>query len=53
MTLLIYAAALHGGSLPAFRRPRFFHIFCILAFVAVLVTYFGVNLFLGGMHSYS
>ena len=53
VTVLIYAAALHGGSLPAFRRPRFFHIFCILAFLAVLVTYFGVNLFLGGMHSYS
>ena len=53
VTMLIYAAALHGGSLAAFRRPRFFHIFCILAFLAVLVTYFGVNLFLGGMHSYS
>ena len=53
VTVLIYAAALHGGSLPAFRRPRFFHIFSILAFLAVLVTYFGVNLFLGGMHSYS
>ena len=53
VTVLIYAAALHGGSLEAFRRPRFFHVFCILAFLAVLVTYFGVNLFLGGMHSYS
>ena len=53
VTVLIYAAALHGGSLAAFRRPRFFHVFCILAFLAVLVTYFGVNLFLGGMHSYS
>ena len=52
-TLLIYAVALHGSSLPPFRRPRFFHVFCILAFVAVLVTYFGVNLFLGGMHSYA
>jgi len=52
-TLLIYAFALHGGSPTLFRRPRFFHVFCILAFVAVLVTYFGVNLFLGGMHSYA
>ncbi|MBR6932232.1 MAG: cytochrome c biogenesis protein CcsA [Bacteroidales bacterium] len=53
ITMLIYAAALHGGSLKAFRRPRFFHAFCILAFLAVLITYFGVNLFLGGMHSYA
>lgn len=53
VTLLIYAFALHGGALPCFRKPRFFHIYCILAFLAVLMTYFGVNLFLGGMHSYA
>lgn len=53
VTVLIYAVSLHGSLLPAFRRARFFHIFSILAFLAVLVTYFGVNLFLGGMHSYS
>ena len=52
-TLLIYAFALHGASSAVFRRPRFFHVFCILAFVAVLITYFGVNLFLGGLHSYA
>ena len=52
-TLLIYAFALHGASSAVFRRPRFFHVFCLLAFVAVLVTYFGVNLFLGGLHSYA
>ena len=53
ITLLVYSFALHGGSLKAFRRPRFFHIYSILAFLAVLVTYFGVNLLLGGMHSYA
>ena len=53
ITLLIYSVALHGGSLGLFRRPRAFHVFCILAFLAVLVTYFGVNLLLGGMHSYA
>jgi ABC-type transport system involved in cytochrome c biogenesis permease subunit len=52
-TLLIYAFALHGGSLRAADHPRRFHLFCILAFLAVLVTYFGVNLFLGGVHSYA
>ena len=30
-----------------------FHLFCILAFLSVLVTYFGVNMLLGGMHSYA
>ena len=53
ITLLIYAAALHGGLLPPLRRPKVFHAYCILAFLAVLVTYFGVNLILGGMHAYA
>jgi len=52
-TLLIYSFALHGESLRAAGHPRRFHLFCILAFLAVLVTYFGVNLFLGGVHSYA
>lgn len=53
ITLLVYVAALHSGSLPAFRKPRFFHIYCVAAFLCVLITYFGVNLILGGMHSYA
>ena len=52
-TLLIYSFALHGDALRAQDHPRRFHLFCILAFVAVLITYFGVNLFLGGVHSYA
>ena len=53
ITLLVYAAALHGDSLPCFRRPLFFHLFCAAAFLTVLITYFGVNFLLGGMHSYA
>lgn len=53
ITILIYSAALHSDSLKAFRRPAFFHVYCIVAFLSVLVTYFGVNLLLGGMHSYA
>lgn len=53
ITLLIYALPLHAASFPWFRRPKFFHTYLILAFLSVLVTYFGVNFFLGGMHSYA
>lgn len=53
ITMLVYASALHCSSLGWFRRPMFFHIFCIGAFVTVLITYFGVNFLLGGMHSYA
>ena len=53
ITMLVYSAALHSGSIKAMRRPMFFHIYCILAFLTVLITYFGVNFILGGMHSYA
>lgn len=53
ITLLVYAFALHGRSLKAFRRPVFFHWYCVVAFICVIVTYFGVNFFLGGLHSYA
>ena len=53
ITLLVYSVALHGTAVGLFRKPKVFHTFCILAFLAVLVTYFGVNLLLGGMHSYA
>lgn len=53
ITMLVYASALHSQSLGWFRRPIFFHRFCIVAFLTVIVTYFGVNFLLGGMHSYA
>lgn len=53
ITMLVYSATLHSGSIKAMRRPMFFHIYCIVAFLAVLMTYFGVNFILGGMHSYA
>jgi len=53
VTLLIYSATVHSGSIKVFRNPKFFHIFCIIAFLSVLITYFGVNMLLGGMHSYA
>jgi len=53
ITMLVYSAALHASSLPKFRNPIFFHTFMIVAFLTVLITYFGVNFLLGGMHSYA
>ena len=32
---------------------RFYHIYMVCAFLAVIITYFGVNYLLGGMHSYA
>jgi ABC-type transport system involved in cytochrome c biogenesis permease subunit len=53
ITLMLYALPLHRRVLPAFGSPSFCQGFLALAFLAVLATYFGVNLLLGGMHSYA
>lgn len=52
ITLLIYAAPLHENIWKSFQKPVFFHLYGILAFLSVLITYFGVNLLLGGVHAY-
>ena len=52
ITLLVYAAPLHERVWKSFQKPVFFHIYGILAFLSVLITYFGVNLLLGGVHAY-
>lgn len=53
ITLLIYAAPLHGSIWKSFQKPRFFQIYSIFAFLSVVITYFGVNLILGGVHAYN
>ena len=53
ITFLLYALPFHARSLRRFRRSVFFHVYMIAAFLAVLMTYFGVNYVLGGMHSYA
>jgi len=53
ITLLVYSVPLHSRSLPWFNSIRNYRIYSILAFVCLLMTYFGVNFLLGGMHSYA
>lgn len=51
ITLIVYVLPLHP-SLGINRRARSFHLYCALAFLSVVITYFGVNFFLGGVHAY-
>lgn len=53
VTLLVCSMGFHSRSLRFISKPIAFHIFCIVAFLAVLFTFFGVNLLLGGLHSYA
>lgn len=53
VTLLVCSMGFHSHSLRFISKPVAFHIFCIVAFLAVLFTFFGVNWLLGGLHSYA
>ena len=53
VAFMAYGAAFHPRSLPWLRRPWAFHLYMVAAFLTVLMTYFGVNYLLGGMHSYA
>lgn len=52
ITLIVCSFTLHSRSLSLMAKPLFFHLFCIVVFLAMLFTYFGVNYMLGGFHSY-
>ena len=53
ITLLVYSVPLHTESLPWFRSTRNYRIYSLVALACLLMTYFGVNFLLGGMHSYA
>ena len=50
ITLIVYLYPLSATD----RKPHSaaFHIYCLVALLSVAVTYFGVNLLMGGMHAY-
>ena len=53
---MIYAVPAHKSFSNQHYKHRaffFYHLYMVLAFLAILMTYFGVNYFLGGMHSYA
>lgn len=52
ITMLVYAIPLHKESLPIFANQKKFHLYCLIAFITVLMTFLGVSFLLGGLHSY-
>jgi len=52
ITLLVYAAVTHVHLLKSRHANLWFNLLSVLAFATVLMTFFGVNFLLSGMHSY-
>lgn len=52
ITLLVYAPAVQCHFFTRFEQQTFYHIYMLSIFSFVLMTYFGVNVLFGGLHSY-
>ncbi len=52
ITVIVYAIVIHLRLVKKWDNLWLFNLSSILAFASVLMTYFGVNYFLSGMHSY-
>ena len=53
ISIIIYAFVLHMRLIPALRGRWFFNLMTIVAFSSIMMTYFGVNFYLTGLHSYA
>ena len=53
ISIMVYAFVIHARLVPGFRGLFAFNFMSVLAFAAILMTYFGVNFHLTGMHSYA
>ena len=53
VTIILYSFTLHLTLIPSIRTSFSFNFFSVISFGAVLMTYFGVNYYLSGLHSYA
>jgi cytochrome c-type biogenesis protein CcsB len=53
VTILVYAIILHMVYIPGLMGKYLFNAFSVIGFASVLMTYFGVNYYLAGLHSYA
>ena len=53
ISIMIYAFVIHMRLVPGLRSRWFFNLMSIIAFSSILMTYFGVNFYLAGLHSYA
>jgi len=53
ISIMIYAFILHMRLIPGLRGKWIFNLMSIIAYASILMTYFGVNFYLSGLHSYA
>ena len=53
ISIMVYAFVIHARFVPALRGLFAYNFMSVLAFASILMTYFGVNFHLSGLHSYA
>ncbi|MEP0134344.1 MAG: cytochrome c biogenesis protein CcsA [Eudoraea sp.] len=53
ISIMVYAFVIHTRLVPGLRGRWTFNFLTILAFGSIMMTYFGVNFYLVGLHSYA
>lgn len=53
VSIMIYAFVVHMRIVPGLRGRWLFNFSSIVAFASIMMTYFGVNFYLAGLHSYA
>ncbi|WP_428224756.1 cytochrome c biogenesis protein CcsA [Flavobacterium sp.] len=53
ISIMVYAFVIHMRFVPALRGKLIYNFFSVLAFASILMTFFGVNFHLSGLHSYA
>jgi cytochrome c-type biogenesis protein CcsB len=52
ITMIVYSIVIHSRMIKSLKSIFTFNLLSLFAFSAVLMTYFGVNYYLSGLHSY-
>lgn len=53
ISIMVYAFVLHMRLIPGLRGKYTYNLWSIIAFASIMMTYFGVNFYLSGLHSYA
>jgi len=53
ISIMVYAFVIHARLVPMMRNLWLYNLLSIVAFASIIMTYFGVNFYLSGLHSYA
>jgi cytochrome c-type biogenesis protein CcsB len=53
VSILVYAFIAHMRLIPGLKGKFIFNLFALIGFSTIIMTYFGVNYYLSGLHSYA